>query len=148
MSDAVPDPAVDTARRFVDAVAWGEHLVVWELLAPQGRETVLKVALARGMTEELADQLRQGTASEAQRDEFLADLVNGLRADLSGPDLDDLDYELDSAPLPPGHARVKILARMHEILGGTLPAATAHLTRADDSAEWRVERLVPQATRA
>ena len=131
----------ETARAFVDAVVWGEHNRVWDLLALAGRTTVLKVAANRGMDELLVARLRDGTASSAERDEFLADLVNGLRADLSGNDVDNLEYELDTAPNEPGRARVVVQAPLNPLLGGYLPAASVELS--EEGGEWKVERLVP-----
>ena len=130
-----------TARAFVDAVVWGEHNRVWELLGLEGRTTVLKVAASRGMDEVLVARLRDGTASGPEREEFLTDLVNGLRADLAGNDLDALEYELDTAPAEPGRSRVVIQAPLNPILGGFLPAASVELS--NDAGQWKVERLVP-----
>ncbi|MFN2606815.1 MAG: hypothetical protein ABR511_02785 [Acidimicrobiales bacterium] len=130
-----------TARAFVDAVVWGEHRRVWDLLGLEGRTTVLKVAANRGMDEVLVARLRDGTASDAERDEFLTDLVNGLRADLAGNDLDALEYELDAAPAEPGRSRVVIQAPLNPLLGGYLPAASVELS--NEAGAWKVERLVP-----
>jgi hypothetical protein len=131
----------DTARAFVDAVIWGDHKMVWDLLGIEGRTTVLRIAGDRGMDEALVARLRDGTAAPAERDEFLADLVNGLRADLAGNDLDALQYELDTAAHEPGRARVVVHAPLPPALGGTLPAASVELS--SEAGEWRVERLVP-----
>jgi hypothetical protein len=131
----------ETARVFVDGVIWGDHLVVWNLLGLEGRTTVLRIAGDRGMDEALVARLRDGTAADAERDEFLTDLVNGLRADLAGNDLDTLEYELDTSPIEPGRARVVILTPLPAALGGTLPAASVELSQ--ESGEWRVERMVP-----
>ena len=134
----------ETARQFVDAVAWGEHRKVWELLAFEGRTTVLGVAKKRGMDEALISRLREGTASDSEREEFLSDLVNGLRADLAGNDLDGLEFALDPAPAEPGRARVIVNAPLPPTLGGSLPVATMDL--ASEDGEWRVERLVPRVS--
>ena len=134
-------PPADTARAFVDAVIWGEHNLVWELLALDARTTVLKVAVSRGMDEQLAARLRDGAASGAEREEFLADLVNGLRNDLAGNDLDNLEYELDTAPNQPGKARVVIQAPLNPLLGGHLPAASVELS--DEAGSWKINRLLP-----
>ncbi len=131
----------ETARAFVDAVTWGDHRLVWDLLGLEGRTTVLRIAGDRGMDEALLARLRDGTAGDTERDEFLADLVNGLRADLAGNDLDALQYELDTAPHEPGRARVVVHAPLPPALGGTLPAASVELS--SEAGEWRVERLVP-----
>ncbi len=133
--------ALDTAREFVDSVVWGDHRKVWELMGIEARTTVLKVASDRGMDEALVARLRDGTAAEAEREEFLADLVNGLRYDLAGNDLDALEYELDTTASEPGRSRVVIQAPLNPILGGYLPAASVELS--NDAGEWKVERLVP-----
>lgn len=137
---------VETTRRFVEAVAWGDHQAVWELLGAEGRETVLNVAVSHGMDEETAARLRDGTASAGERGAFLMDLVYGLRNDLTGNDLDTLDYELESEPPEPGHARVQLSAPMPDALGGGLPVGSAELSH--DGERWRVERLVPRRSQS
>ncbi len=140
------DGAVDASRSFVHAVAWGEHRTVWELLAPEGRKAVLRVALGRGMDDVLASRLREDRAEAQELDAFLTDLVNGLRADLAGADLDTLGFELVEAcaedgavsvvlttPTPPGIAR-------HGI--ENLPIATMELV--EHGSEWRVAGLAPR----
>ena len=134
-------PPDETARAFVDAVIWGAHTLGWELLGREARTTVLKVAVNRGMDEALAARLRDGTASGPEREEFLADLVNGLRNDLAGNDLDNLEFELDTAPNEPGRARVVVQAPLNPLLGGYLPAASVDL--ADEAGRWKVDRLLP-----
>jgi hypothetical protein len=134
------EEAVRVANEFVTAVVWGEHRKVWELLGLEGRTAVLAVAANRGMDEGLAARLREGTAGEGETNEFLVDLVNGLRADLAGNDLDSLLYE----PGPddePGRAKVVLLVPLHPMLGGTLPVGTVELE--NEGGEWRVQRLVP-----
>ena len=137
--------ALDTAREFVDAVVWGEHRKMWGLLGLEARTTVLKVASDRGMDEGLVARLRDGTASDAERDEFLGDLITGLRSDLAGNDLDALTYEEDPEPPEPGRARVVILVPVAMGLGGNLPVGSVEL--AIEEAEWRIQRLVPQVSK-
>ncbi len=142
--------AVEVARDFVDAVVWGEHLKVWDLMGLEARTTVLKVASDRGMDEALVARLRDGTASDAEREEFLADLINGLRADLAGNDLDALDYEEDDTPQEPGRARVVVTVPVAIGFGGNLPVASVELATeasTNGEAEWRVQRLVPQVSK-
>jgi hypothetical protein len=148
--DQAAPSAMDTARAFVDAVVWGEHLKIWELMGLEARTTVLKVASNRGMDEGLVARLRDGTASVAERDEFLADLLNGLRADLSGNDLDALEYEEDAEPPEPGRARVVISVPVAVGFGGSLPVGSVELATESSTTgvtEWRIERLVPQVTK-
>ncbi len=139
------ETAPEQAKALVDAVAWGEHHKVWELLSEEGRRTVLRVGAARGMEEELAARLRDGTASAAEHDEFLADLVSGLRADLAGNDLDALEAELDLESSEPGRARVVLVAPLPEALNlPGLPVASVDMTEEDGG--WRVDRLLPRTT--
>lgn len=151
---AATDP-VETTRLFVEAVAWGDHQTVWELLGADGRETVLNVAVNHGMDEAVAARLREGTAAAGERGTFLVDLVYGLRNDLTGNDLDALTYEMESdemesessGPSPSTNtARVVLSAQMPAALGGGLPVASAELSH--DGEGWRVERLVPRRSQS
>ena len=136
-----PDAALEMARVFIDAVVWGDHAKVWDSLGAAGRTEVLEVATKRGMDEGLASRLGSGTASPAEMNEFLVDLVNGLRSELAGNDLDHLTYALDDAETQGGRAAVVMNVPLHPLLGGTLPVGTLYL--AVESAEWKVERLIP-----
>ncbi len=138
---APDDPAVATARTFVAAVAWGEHHTVWDMLSKEGRAVVLRVASKRGMDEAMVARLRDGTAASSEREQFLTDLVNGLRADLEGTNLDGLDYEPDPAP-EPGRARVILVTPMPAGLSAGLPVGSIELT--EEAGGWRVERLLPR----
>ena len=142
MSYAVVNEAVDACRAFVNAIVWGEHVTVWELLGPEGRKTVLRIALERGMDDVAVGRIRDDTASEHDRAEFLTDLVNGLRADLSGTDVDVIEYELDPEPPGPGQARVVLMAPLAAVLGGGIPAGYVELQERDG--RWVVERLIPR----
>ncbi len=140
--EEVAQEPLETTRTFVDAVVWGDHLTVWELLGEEGRSTVLKVAVNHGMDEELAARLRDGTATGGERNEFLLDLVLGLRADFQGNDVDALVYELDPEPPGPDQARVLFTVPMPAELGGGLPVGSAELSH--NGERWKVERLVPR----
>jgi hypothetical protein len=122
-------------------VVWGDHAKVWEALGSGGRSEVLEVATKRGMDEGLAARLGAGTASSSEMNEFLVDLVNGLRAELAGNDLDHLSYELDEDESGGGRAAVTMHVPLHPLLGGTLPVGTLYL--AVESGAWKVERLIP-----
>ncbi len=142
--------ALDTTREFIDSVVWGEHGKVWSLMGIEARTTVLKVASDRGMDEALVARLRDGTAVAAERDEFLMDLIAGLRADLAGNDLDALEYEEDAQPPEPGRARVVISVPVAIGFGGSLPVASVELAEESSTSgepEWRVQRLVPQVSK-
>lgn len=134
-------PSIAAARAFVAAVAWGEHHRVWDMLSKEGRSVVLRVASKRGMDEGMAARLRDGTAASSEREQFLTDLVNGLRADLEGSNLEGLDFEPDPAP-EPGRCRVILVAPMPASLSAGLPVGSVELT--EEAGEWRVERLLPR----
>ncbi len=139
------DSPEEACRDFVGAVLWGEHRRVWDLLAPDGRKTVLRVGTSRGLDEALGMRLREGTATEAEMTEFLSDLVNGLRADLAGNDLEHLEYAADPG-LPDGKARVVISVPLPEALarsGPSLPIGWFDLSL-DEGGAWRIDRLVPR----
>lgn len=135
--------AAAVARRFIDAIAWGEHHTVWDLLSTGGRETVLRIAMTRGMDADLAARLGVGQAAAGERDEFLKDLVNGLRADLVGTDLDSLLYDEDSGSAAQ-RATVVMSAPLVAALGAGrgLPVGSVELVR--DGGGWRVERMRPR----
>jgi hypothetical protein len=159
VTGSAPDPELDQtgamqiARDFVTAVAWGEHRKVWDLLSPDGRKTVLRVGVNHGMDEALAARLRDGTAGKAESEEFLVQLLLGLRADLRGADLDTVEYTADPAP-EPGRARVVLESPLPVGLaasGSGLPIGSLELVATGDgegTGEWRVERLVPNVTPA
>ncbi|MGH9282835.1 MAG: hypothetical protein ACRD0S_07845 [Acidimicrobiales bacterium] len=142
MTDAATEGATRAAQEFIDAIAWGEHRKVWGLLGPDGRRTVLRVAVKNGMDEALAARLRDGTASPGEHEEFLGELMAGLRADLAGNELDTLEYGLDEA-YEGELARVLLTAPVPPLLGPVgLPVGSVELARHDG--EWRVERLTPR----
>ena len=140
---------VDVARSFVDAVAWGEHRTVWTLLGADARKTVLRVALGRGMDDVLVSRLRDETAAPNEYDEFLADLVNGLRADLAGADLDAPVFQVTEDAVGNGHAAVVLATPLPAELAqhgiDSLPVATIDLVLEGD--EWKVERVDPRLSR-
>lgn len=145
MSDGASPEEV--AKAFVDAVAWGEHHTVWELLSAAGRKVVLRVGAMRGMDEDLAHRLQDGTAATAEREEFLTDLVNGLRADLVGNDLDNLVAEQAGGDdAGPGRAMVLLVLPLPPVLAvAGLPVAEVEMTQ--EAGQWRVDKLVPRTSK-
>ncbi len=87
MSDS---EVASVARRFLDAIVWGEHVVVWEMLSPVGREHVLAAGDRRGLDPLQAQRIRLGTSPLEERDAFLSGLVQGLRVDFSKVSLEDV----------------------------------------------------------
>jgi len=128
----------DVARTFLDAVAWAEHTKVWSLLSSQARSAVLEVAARRGMDPLLAARLRESTAGADERDNFLADLLHGIRADLSGVDFDSVRCVCDDAANS-GTATVRLLHDVPAPLGGPLPVGFVELA-AESDGSWSVVR--------
>ena len=139
----MPAAPAEAARTFIQAVAWGEHHVVWEMLSAEAQRVVMGIATGRGMPEALAARLRDGTATEAELDQFRGDLVNGFRADLLGTDVDSLVYEVDETVFEPGTVRVVLMVPVPDpVLGTGLPTASIEMTQEGADGKWRVERLV------
>lgn len=138
----VSDQPVEVARAFVGAITWGEHRRIWDLLGQEGRRTVLRVAVKRGMDDGLAARLEAGGATTKESDTFLGELVNGLRADLAGSDLDSLGYNDDVLGAEDGRAWILLTAPMPQALGGAVPVGTVELSL--EEGRWRVERLRPR----
>ena len=133
----------ETARTFVQAVAWGEHHKVWDMLSSEAQRVVMTIATGRGMPEPLAARLRDGTATGPELDQFRGDLVNGFRADLLGIDVDTLEYDVDEGLADTGTARVVLLVPVPDPrLGAGLPAASLEMHQ--DGDRWQVERLIPR----
>lgn len=147
MSDGATPEHV--AKAFVDAVAWGEHHTVWELLSKAGRDVVLRVGAMRGMDQALATRLGEGTAASAEREEFLTDLISGLRSDLAGNDLDNLEAERveGNAEAPEaGHAKVLLVSPLPPVLAiPGLPVAEVEMI--EEAGQWRVNKLVPRTSK-
>jgi hypothetical protein len=143
-ADVAPE---EVAKDFVTAVAWGEHHRVWELLSDEGRTLVLRLGATRGMDQALAARLRDGTAPTAEREEFLTDLVKGLRADLAGNDLDNLEAERDvTVENGTGTARVILVSPLPAVLAVPgLPFATVEMT--EEEGKWRIDRLIPRTSK-
>jgi hypothetical protein len=140
---------VDVARSFVLAVAWGEHRTVWALLGVAARREVLQVALTRGMDDVLASRLRAETAAPHEYDEFLTDLVNGLRADLAGADFDAPIFQVIEGAGDCGHAAVVLATATPAELAkhgiDSLPVATIDLVFEGD--RWKIARVAPRLSR-
>lgn len=144
-NEGQPIEPADLVQAFVHAIAWGEHHTVWDLFGSEARTTVLKLATRRGMADDLVARLRDNTASADEYDEFLGDLILGLRADLEGNDLDSLQFETDPVAPGPGQARVVMNVPLPPTLGGVLPMGSVELTTEDGS--WKVVRIVPQVAK-
>ena len=135
-----------TAREFLDAIVWGDHVKIWELLGPAARERVLAAATRRGMDAVAAARARLETWSAEEADAFLTSLVRGLRVDLSGVDLDLVEMIEEPEVLPDGALKFRLESRTllpPALTGGKNWAAGAVVVERDHGA-WAVRALEPR----
>ncbi len=137
-------PAVLVARAFLDAVVWGEHSRVWELLGPAGRDRVLAAGSRGGLDSVMAERIRQNTSSQRELDDFLSGLLRGLRVDLSAADLDQIEASPDVTHIGTGLVRVALEApaAFHRE-----PWAVGSIVLSELDGDWRVDRLEPRLTK-
>lgn len=137
--DSGSSPA-DVASRFVAAVAWGEHTVVWELLSNVGRAVAVSVALANGLDRVVASRITDGVADPVELDEFLRQLLHGLRRDLRSVEI--AEVRVDTCDVADGSATVH-LSVPSAIPGTRAWAAGRVRLTADDDGRWSIDRLEP-----
>lgn len=142
-ADPLPagDPAA-VAGALVAAIAWGEHTTVWELLSETGRSVALAVAQANGLDRVAAVRIRDGLANPLELEDFLGQLLGGLRHDLRSVDIGEI--VLGACALAPDGATATIELTVPSLLPGTgsWPAGRVVCSRGD-SGSWRVDRLEP-----
>lgn len=136
------DPAVAIAARFIDAVRQGEHTTIWELLAPSARERAIGLGLARGLDRVRAQRLRDGLSDPVELDDFLRQVLHGLRRDLRSVEIDRLEVRGPPIVLDDGNVSVGLISPSS--LPGTdgWHAGRLVLVRLD-SGRWSVARLEP-----
>ena len=133
--------ALKVAAEWIDAIVWGDHPKVWALSGVEGRTELLDIGTKRGMDEGLASRISTDAASPSEMNEFLADLLNGLRAELAGNDLDNVTYEISEEETTPDRAAVKMFVPLVAYFGGTLPIGTVYIVQ--EGADWKVAKLIP-----
>lgn len=139
----VRDDPVKTAEQFLATIAAGDHRSMWEQFSEDARAFVINIALERGMDFDLGSRLRQGTASDEELDEYLQELLEGLKRDLRGVDFDALTF---SEPEPVGHEEVKVtyLVEFEQTLVDEpmrMPAGSIMLR--PEGGGWKVARIMP-----
>ncbi len=143
-------PAVDIARRFLEAIVWGKHLTVWELLSPDGREVVLEAGARRGLDAVQAARIRQGTSEPEEQDAFLTGLLHGLRVDFSSVELETVAPLSDVVELADG--RVEVSLECPASFGSAGWAAGSMVVSEQRSLEgvasWLVDRVNPLVSRS
>lgn len=143
MSSTDQSSAEAAAEALVHAVVWGEHTVIWGLLSAMGRNTALTVAQHNGMDRVVASRIRDGLADPVELDDFLRQLLGGIRRDLRSIELGDLrvDHVERSAS---GDEAVG-----HLVVPSTIPgvenwsAGSLRLSQGEDGS-WLIDHLEPR----
>lgn len=143
-------PAVEVAQRMLEAIVWGQHLTVWELLSPAGREVVLETGGRRGLDVVQAARIRQGTSPAAEQDAFLTGLVHGLRVDFSSVEVEKV-VPLGE-PVEREDGRYDVALECPAAFGdGGWAAGSMVLSEhrsADGGDRWLVDRINPLVSRS
>jgi hypothetical protein len=138
------DPA-SVADRFIQAIVWGEHSVVWAMLSGPGREHVLEAGGRRGLDPLQAQRIRQGTSPQDELDLFLTGLVHGLRVDFAAVPL--ADVRAESPTVLAGAEALEVSLHCPATFGTERWAAgSVLLSRSQDS--WLVDRVNPLVSRS
>lgn len=137
--------AAAAASRFLDAILWGEHEQVWELLSVAGREHVLEAGGRHGLDPMQAQRLRLGTSPREERDSFLTGLVHGLRVDFASVPLDEV--RPSGAPVFRSDGSLEIQLECPASFGpGAWSAGSVVVSLAEDA--WRIDRVHPVVSRS
>ncbi len=108
------DEPLKAAERFFQALAGDDARGLWDCFGEQARSYVLNVGLERGMDFDLNSRLRQGTATDQEFEEFMGDLLQGVRRDLRGVDIQRLAFESQVEPETTLRVRVTYLVTLGE----------------------------------
>ncbi|HYR63571.1 MAG TPA: hypothetical protein VET24_13200 [Actinomycetota bacterium] len=139
------DEPLKAAERFFQALAGDDARGLWDCFGEQARSYVLNVGLERGMDFDLNSRLRQGTATDQEFEEFMGDLLQGVRRDLRGVDIQRLAFESQVEPETTLRVRVTYLVTLGEPGVGIVTAVPAgSLVMVLERDDWKVERIVPR----
>lgn len=139
----LPANPVECARAFLEAILWGAHTTVWELLSEEGRDTVLTVAASRGLDRVTASRIRDDQSDPADHDEFLRELTQGLRRDLRSVDLARVTPSAETNARSDDTVVVDLVTPS-EIPGTENWPAGEVVVGLDPDGHWRVHRLEPR----
>ncbi len=138
------DPVV-CAQAFLTAIVWGEHTTIWELLSAAGRQAALAVAVRNGLDRVAASRIGDDVADPAEREDFLRQLVDGLRHDLRSVEAARVRasaVEPQSGAGDSDSVAVELVTPSDIPGTGDWPAGRLFLGR-DPDRGWMVDRLEP-----
>lgn len=140
-----PHSVAGVAREFLDAVLWGEHLKVWQLMSGAARSAALAVAERNGLDALVAARARAGTWTDGEADVLLTDLVKGLRADFGGVDLSKIAIADPEVVTGPAGARATVALSVPSLLPTQLTGgegwAAGTIDLIETSTGWLVDHL-------
>lgn len=146
MGAALNSPA-EAADRFLRAVVWGEHTRLWALLSPEGRTAALSVAMANGMDRVVAGRIRDGLADPVEFDDFLRQLLVGLRRDMRSVDLENVTLADEPRPGAEDGSVIVELATPSALPGTEAWLAGRLVLSPGSEGDWSVDRLEPRLAR-
>lgn len=141
-----PNNPVAVAGAFIGAIASGEHVVIWDLLSDEGRTTALSVAFTNGLDRVVGGRIADGLADPVELDEFLRQLVGGLRRDLRSVDLDELETAAEAEGIVDHDGPTMMSVQLYS--PSLLPTPTGWpsgrvILSQVVAGAWRVDRLEP-----
>ena len=136
--------AVEAAGRFLRAVVWGEHTRLWAMLSPRGRTAAISVAMANGLDRVTAGRISDGLADPAEFDDFLRQLLAGLRRDMRSVDLENVTVAPDARPDPEDGSMIVELATPSALPGTEAWPAGRLVLSLGPEGGWGVDRLEPR----
>jgi hypothetical protein len=142
MSRFIEGSPEHAAQRFVDALAWGKHRVVWLMFSANGRQRIVEIGMAAGLDRVLADRIANGSAETSEMEEFLSSLMHGLRADFENLSSDKLIVE-------PTDLVTETSALVNVVTPGFIPMhrwPIGQFQMVKRDAEWYVESFKPHRT--
>lgn len=142
-----PEGARSAAAAFFGAIDAGDARRMWDLMSHGARDFVINRALEAGMDFDLASRLREGNASEAELDEYVDELMEGLRRDLQGVDLSRLVFRVDEEAQLSSPDQLQLIYGVRLDIGiedeqAELPAGKVTMIR--EGGDWKLNHLRPR----
>ena len=137
--------AREAAVTFLRAIIWGEHTVIWKLLSPSGREVALSVACSNGLDRVVAGRIENGLADPTELDEFLAQLLRGLRRDLRSVNISEVVVSSVDEGVDERSDQVAVATlQVPSAMPGSDGWAAGELDLSRIATGWAVDRLRPR----
>lgn len=143
LSEEEANAVEKAADTFFGAIADGDPDGLWEAFTEDARAYVLNLAIEQGLDFDVGTAIRDGTARPEDREEYLANLLEGIRHDLRGVDLDNLTYEMAREP-ETDKIRLSFMVQVGVGPQGGHRIPAGSLLMAREGGIWKVDRLIPR----